>query len=447
MRRIALCLLLSVGACAPGMETGMDAGPRPPAQAVTAEALATDSLTLIAEDYVKLILGIGEVEPGYVDAYYGPAEWATAAKAAPRNAALLSADAADLADRLNDLPRTGGSTPLTPDERQRVAYLKAHVSAAQARLRMLQGEKLGFADQAEALFGVRPELKPLSDYDPVLQRIEALVPGEGPLIDRVTAFRSAFVIPKDRLDAVMRAAIAECRARTVRHITLPADENFTLALVTDKPWSGYNYFQGGAASKIEINTDFPIYTERAIDLGCHEGYPGHHVYNALLEQTFVREKGWVEMSVYPLFSPMSFVAEGSANYGIDLAFPGDEGTAFERDVLMPLAGLAPADVARKNALLALIRQLGRSEYTIADDYLAGRINREQAAGLLSKYTLTAPDKAAQRVRFIDTYGSYVINYGLGRDTVQAWVERQGPDHWRSMETLLTSQILPVDILE
>ena len=447
MRRIVLCLLLSVGACAPGMETGMEAAPRPAAQAVTAEALATDSLTLIAEDYVKLILGIGEVEPGYVDAYYGPAEWAAAAKAAPRTVALLSADAADLADRLNDLPRTGGSTPRTPDERQRVAYLKAHVSAAQARLRMLQGEKLGFADQAEALFGVRPELKPLSDYDPILQRIEALVPGEGPLIDRVTALRAAFVIPKDRLDAVMRAAIAECRARTVRHITLPANERFTLALVTDKPWSGYNYFQGGAASKIEINTDFPIYTERAIDLGCHEGYPGHHVYNALLEQTFVREKGWVEMSVYPLFSPMSFVAEGSANYGIDLAFPGDEGTAFERDVLMPLAGLAPADVAKKNALLGLIRQLGRSEYTIADDYLAGRITREQAAALLSKYTLTAPDKAAQRVRFIDTYGSYVINYGLGRDTVQAWVERQGPDHWRSIETLLASQILPVDILE
>mgnify|MGYP002652973632 CR=1 FL=1 len=69
---------------------------------------------------------------------------------------------------------------------------------------------------------------------------------------------------------------------------------------------------GGAASKIEINADFPIYTERAIDLGCHEGYPGHHVYNALLEQTFVKDRGWVEMSVYPLFSPMSLIAEGSA---------------------------------------------------------------------------------------------------------------------------------------
>ncbi|CAN5369089.1 hypothetical protein BH10PSE1_BH10PSE1_29710 [soil metagenome] len=443
MRRLALCLLFAVGACAPALEA---ASPALPSSAVRADALATDSLSLIADSYVKLVLGIGEVEPGYVDAYYGPAEWATAIKASPRTQEQLTADAADLADRLDDLPRTGGGTPLRPDEVQRVAYLKAHVSAVRARLRMLAGEKLSFADEAEALFGVRPELKPLSDYDPVLARIKALVPGDGPLIDRVTAFRSAFVIPKDRIEAVMHAAIAECRARTARHIALPENESFTLALVNDKPWSGYNYFQGNAASKIEINTDFPIYTERAIDLGCHEGYPGHHVYNALLERTFVREKGWVEMSVYPLFSPMSFVAEGRANYGIDLAFPGDEGAIFERDVLMPLAGLAPADVNRKAELLSLTRELARAEYTIADDYLAGRVGREDTIARLSKYTLTAPDKAAQRLRFIDTYRSYIINYGLGRDTVQAWVERQGPDHWRGMETLLASQILPVDLL-
>ena len=448
MRRATACLsaalALTLAACASGQAI---AAPLGLALSMASSAVvAPDTLDRIAPDYVKLILGIGEVEPGYVDAYYGPEDWAAATKAAPRSQAQLTADAAALAQRLDALSSASGVDGFKPGEVQRLAYLKAHVSAAQARLRMLAGEKLSFADEAQALFGVRPELKPLSDYDPVLARIEALVPGDGALIDRVTAFRAAFVIPKDRIEPVMQAAIAECRARTVRHIALPANESFTLALVNDKPWSGYNYFQGHAASKIEINTDFPIYTERAIDLGCHEGYPGHHVYNALLEQTFVRERGWVEMSVYPLFSPMSFVAEGSANYGIDLAFPGDEGAAFERDVLMPLAGLAPADVKKKAELLALTRDLARSEYTIADDYLAGRVGRDETIARLSKYTLTAPDKAAQRLRFIDTYRSYIINYGLGRDTVQAWVERQGPDHWRGMETLLSSQILPVDLM-
>lgn len=427
MRAFLLGLLMLLGACA--------------TQPAPAPDPSGDSLDVIARDYVALILEIGEREPGYVDAYYGPAEWQAAATANPRTVPQLIQGAAGLTERLNAVSTRGAE----PAVAQRRAYLLAHVSAASARLRMLSGEKMSFADEAEALFGIRPELRPLESFDPVLAEIDALLPGAGTLSERVTAFRADYVIPADRLQAVMDAAIAECRARTVRHITLPANERFALSFVGDKPWSGYNYYLGGAASRIEINADFPIYTERAIDLGCHEAYPGHHVYNALLEQTFVRERGWVEMSVYPLFSPMSFVAEGSANYGIDLAFPGDEGTRFERDVLFPLAGLDPATAAKKAQLGALTRRLARAEYTIADDYLAGRIERAEAIRRLMKYTLADEAKATQRLRFIDTYRSYIINYGLGRDVVQAWVERQGPDRWESMETLLSSQILPADL--
>lgn len=431
MRALVLALLCLVGACASG-PVAPPAGSGP----------GGDSLDAIARDYVALTLEIGEREPGYVDAYYGPAEWQTAAKANPRTVPQLIQGAAGLTERLNAVSVVGAD----PAVRQRKAYLLAHVSAASARLRMLSGETMSFADEAEALFGVRPELRPLTSFDPVLAEIDALIPGAGSLTDRVNEFRSHYVIPRDRLQVVMDAAIAECRARTARHIRLPADENFTLAFVGDKPWSGYNYYQGNSQSKIEINADFPIYTERAIDLGCHEGYPGHHVYNALLERTFVRERGWVEMSVYPLFSPMSFVAEGSANYGIDLAFPGDEGTRFEREVLFPLAGLDPATAEKKAQLGALTRRLARAEYTIADDYLAGRVGRDETIERLMKYTLADRAKATQRLRFIDTYRSYIINYGLGRDVVQAWVERQGPDHWQGMETLLSSQILPADLL-
>jgi hypothetical protein len=430
MRAFLLGLLMLLGACA--------TAPTP----TPAPDPSGDSLDAIARDYVALILEIGEREPGYVDAYYGPAAWQEAAKANPRTVPQLIQGAASLTERLNAV------SARRPDREvlQRRKYLLAHVSAAAARLRMLSGEKMSFADEAEALFGIRPELLPLSAYDPVLAEIDALLPGPGSLTERVTAFKAHYVIPRDRLQPVMDAAIAECRRRTVRHIDLPANERFTLSFVGDKPWSGYNYYLGDAASRIEINADLPIYTERAIDLGCHEGYPGHHVYNALLEKTFVRDRNWVEMSVYPLFSPMSFVAEGSANYGIDLAFPGDEGTAFERDVLFPLAGLDPSTAEKKAQLGRLQRRLARAEYTIADDYLSGRVGRDETIARLSKYTLADPARAAQRLRFIDTYRSYIINYGLGRDVVQAWVERQGPDRWDGMETLLASQILPVDLL-
>ena len=433
MRAVLFGLLMLLGACATPAFS--------PAASPAAPDPSVESLDPIARDYVALILEIGEREPGYVDAYYGPAEWQAAAKANPRTVPQLIQGAADITERLNAVSTEGAEPAVV----QRRKYLLAHVSAASARLRMLSGEVMSFADEAEALFGIRPELPPLESFDPVLAEIDALLPGEGSLTDRVIAFRADFVIPKDRLQPVMDAAIAECRRRTALHITLPAHERFTLSFVGDKVWSGYNYYLGDAASRIEINADLPIYTERAIDLGCHEGYPGHHVYNALLEQTFVRERGWVEMSVYPLFSPMSFVAEGSANYGIDLAFPGDEGLAYERDVLFPLAGLDPSTTERKARLGALMRRLARAEYTVADAYLAGRIDRAEATRLLMRYILFSEARASQRVRFIDVNRSYIINYGLGRDVVQAWVERQGPDHWQGMETLLASQILPSDL--
>ena len=95
-----------------------------------------------------------------------------------------------------------------------------------------------------------------------------------------------------------------------------------------------------------------------------------------------------------------------------------------------------------------MRQGGRVsvDLSAASDFLAGRINRETALDQLQRYGLSDRARAAQRLRFIETYRSYVINYGLGRDMVRAWVERQGPDRWDGMETLLASQTLPTDLL-
>jgi hypothetical protein len=57
---------------------------------------------------------------------------------------------------------------------------------------------------------------------------------------------------------------------------LPAEESFTLEYVTNQPWSGYNWYKGHYTSLIQINTDLPVAISRALDLACHEGYPGHH---------------------------------------------------------------------------------------------------------------------------------------------------------------------------
>lgn len=414
------------------------------ASAPAASPTPADSLDAIAVDFVKLTLEAGEREDGYVDAYYGPAEWAAAAKAAPRDQATLRADARRLNARLSALPASND-----PVLQRRRAFMAGQLKAADTRLSMALGERFKFADEAEGLFGVRPELKPLTDYDPVLARIEALVPGDGPLWKRIDDLNQGFIVPNNRLEPVMRAAIAECRRRTAQHIALPADETFTLEFVTGKPWSGYNWYKGGANSLIQVNTDQPTRISRAIDLGCHEGYPGHHVLNMLLERNLARGRGWVEFSVYPLYSPQSLIAEGTANYGVDLAFPGDDKLAFERDVLFPLAGLDPATAARQVALSEAMRDLSGARMTVAQMYLDGEIDRETAIALAQKYQLISRSRAEQSISFAETYRSYVINYGLGQDMARDYVEAAAPDQdgrWKAFEQLISEPTLPADLL-
>ena len=410
---------------------------------VPAHAAAPDNLDAIARDYVRLTLELGVRDDGYVDAYYGPAEWKTAAQAHPRTVPQLAATAQVLSRRLEAIRARHGTLL---DRRKR--FLAAQLLAASTRLRMLQGERLSFRDEAIGLYGVDPRLPPLAHYDAILARLERLVPGDGPLAPRVDAYMERFTIPRDRLDAVMRAAIAECRRRTLEHIPLPGTEHFTLEFVTGRSWSGYNWYQGSYGSLIQVNMDQPVRMSRAIDLGCHEGYPGHHVYNMLLERNLARGRGWIEYMVYPLYSPQSFIAEGSANYGVELAFPGDERLAFERRVLYPLAGLSTDGADVYNQLNDAIRDLGLARILIAADFLDGRIDREEALRRLERYNLMSRSRAEQSLAFIQQYRAYVINYGLGRDMVAArmeWGNAAPAERWARMSRLLSEPVLPRDL--
>ncbi len=399
-----------------------------------------------AERFVRLVLAYGEHEDGYVDAYFGPETWAEEAKAEPASPQRLLRQTTDL---VRDLRSAAFSSDPRVQARQRALISQSEALAA--RIEMHMGADLSFAEEAERLFGATPATPPLSSFDPVIARLDALVPGEGPLPARIDAYKRQFIIPEDRLDAVMRAAMDACRARTLAHIDLPKDERFTLRFVTDKPWSGYNYYQGGANSLIEVNTDLPIYIDRAVDLGCHEGYPGHHTLMIRLEENLVKDRGWIEYAVYPLFSPLSLIAEGTANAGIEMAFPGAARTAFEVDTLYPLAGLDPAGAADYAALREALRGLQEARYTIASDYFAGRITRDEAVALTEKYQLLSPERAEQSLRFLDTYGAYIINYGLGRDMVEAYIERVGGNdetaRWAAFEALISEPVLPGDLVE
>lgn len=402
------------------------------------------NLDEIAREYVTLELGMGLHDENHVDAYFGPTELQSESERRKLSLDAIHDRAAVMAERLDHMREQG----VEPEKDARIAGLLARLEALLARIAINHGETESFDDESRRLFGVSAPDFDTSHFEAILDEIDDLLPGEGSLSDRVNRFQDRFVIPPERLSAVFYAAIAECRRRTVAHIDLPAGESFRLEYVTGKPWSGYNWYQGKAHSLIQINTDLPVFIHRAVDLGCHEGYPGHHTFNVLLEQKLVGDKGWVEFSLYPLFSPQSLIAEGSGNYGIELAFPGDERVRFEKEVLFPLAGLNAADADAYYALLERLDQLSYAGNEAARDYLNGNIDREAAIQWLIDYALASPERARQRVDFFDTYRSYVINYNLGQDLVRHYIESgSGPatDRWQRFAGLLSSPMLPEDL--
>lgn len=399
-----------------------------------------DAMNGIAERYVHLVLATGEIAPGYVDAYYGPEAW----REAVRDEAIGREEVLERARALRD---ELGTVTLTEDPlaKLRHEYLAKQLDALVTYLEILGGQKLSFDAEAKALYDAEPPHYDAAHFDAILAEIDALIPGDAPLAERVENFRQAFVIPPERLSPVFDAAMKECRTRTLMHLPLPAQESFRIEYVNDKPWSGYNWYQGDAHSLIQVNTDLPIFLDRAVELGCHEGYPGHHTYNALLESELVTAHGWQEFSVYALYSPQSLIAEGSANYGVELAFPDEERLAFERDVLAPLAGISTERLAEYAALREKLAELDYAGNEAARAYLDGEMSREEAIDWLVKYNLSSPERAAQRVKFFDTYRSYVINYNLGRDLVRGYVERNASnadERWKVFGELLGSPRLP-----
>ncbi len=400
----------------------------------------------LAEQYVKLILKVGKFDPDYVDAYYGPKEWEPDSSFNADSTALKHLDAET--DALLDSMEAFGKYNADEMQTLRFRFLSKQLLAVKTKIFMLEGGRLSFDQETKALYDAEAPHYSEEHFQKIIEELDKLLPGKGNESDRLDKFRAQFIIPKDKLDKVFTAAINECRKITLEHIQLPADENFKVEYVTNKPWSGYNWYKGNSYSVIQVNTDLPIYIDRAVDLAAHEGYPGHHVYNTLLEKNLVRQRGWVEFSVYPLFSPQSLIAEGTANFGIEMAFPGESRIKFEKEVLFPIAGLDSSQADEYYQILELTDKLTYAGNEAARHYLDKDWTKDKAVEWLQKYDLMSRERAEKRIDFIDKYRSYVINYNVGKDLVKNYVEAKGGtiDHpqkrWEIFEKLISTPQTP-----
>ncbi|MDH5304077.1 MAG: hypothetical protein OEW64_08255 [Gammaproteobacteria bacterium] len=362
----------------------------------------------------------------------------------PQNLAEIASGATALAAAVRAIDVSGQEYLLV----LRQDFIASHLESLAAVARMRDGATYSFDEESRLIYGFVAPAFPREHYDQALLEIEAIVPGDGPLHARVDAFRQQFRIPPQNVEAVIRAAIEECRARTLQHMRLPEDESFRLEMVSGNPWSAYNWYQGDAQGLIQVETSRPTYLASATKLGCHEGYPGHHAFSSLLDRNFLRDRGWVEFSVLPLFSPQGLIFEGSGDFAERVAFPGDSRNAFLQDTILPLAGIDAVDFATYDRLSAATDKIRYAGIEAARNYLDGHWDRAQTEDWITRYALVGPDSIESWFGFAARYRAYMINYVLGEDLVEAYVRRANPDadaegDWAALATLLSYPPTPL----
>lgn len=367
---------------------------------------------------MRVVLALGVRDPDSLDFFAGPAAWLSAADSAFLPLGEVRRRAARAAA---DLARTPSGSAEAASRRR---FLAAQLRAVMARVDLLEGRRFAFDEESRLLFGIDIGDRDAARFAAVRAALEALLPGRGPIARRYAALERQFIVPDQKLDVVLGRAVDECRRVTATHLSLPHDAGVSIEYVRGRPWSAFTTYLGRGRSRTAINRDFAFTVDRALDVACHETYPGHHAINVLNNPV-----------VQPLFSPQSLHTEGAASYASALAFPPDRRLAFERDVLMPLAGVDPrrADVFLEAA--ALVDRLRWLQSDIARRYLDGRLEFARAAAALEEETLMAPDAAETMLKFFNEFRSYVVTYTVGRDLVRDRVEA-GHDEdarWRAYE--------------
>jgi hypothetical protein len=411
------------------------------------EGTRKETINTLAEQYVRLALTIGQYDTDFVDAYYGPDSLKPTTPprpAFPKDSLLTAVN--NLINKLKSLSDTSTDTVA-----KRAHWIQEQLTAFEKRIRIFSGENGSFDEESKALYGVTAPVYTEQHFQSLVAELDSVLPGKSTIQERFQQLANRFIIPKEKLDTVFKRSIAECRTRTMHHYQLPATESFSLEYVTNKPWSGYNWYKGNYRSVIQINTDLQIFIDRAIDVGSHESYPGHHVYNMLLEKNLYRDKGWIEISLYPLFSPQSLIAEGSANYGIALAFPGEEKVRFAKEVLLPLAGLDTTGITAYFKALLIRDELNYARNEIGRGLLNGTMTEQEALRWLKDYGMMNEQTAIKSISFIRKNRSYVINYNYGKDLVKKYIQSKAgtasiDEQWKLFAWLLSNEVSTEDLM-
>jgi hypothetical protein len=400
----------------------------------------------VARDYILLGLRLDQHIPGLVDGYFGPAELkAQVDMEQRRSPARLREDAAALRGRLAaEIP-----------EADRRDWLDVQLVALETQAAALAGDPLPYLDHVTRCFDHTPAWIPDERFDDAAARIDELLPGDGSLDDRLAAWDAGLEVPVDRLRDVAEWLVARFRNVAGERFGLPDGEDLRVSLVSDQPWSAYNWFDGGRRSRIDVNTDLPIHAPRLPGLAAHEAYPGHHLEHSTKEAELVDRQGRLESSILLINTPECLVSEGLADLGVRFVAP-----AAERvDLLVELferAGLAdgtdPAAARARAERAAAIDGHRATLGTVAGNvallrHVEGR-SHDEAVAYFRDVGRVSQARAEKRLEFIEhpLWRTYIFVYAEGEALLERWVDAV-PDGERAARfgRLLREQLTPAAV--
>jgi hypothetical protein len=397
----------------------------------------------IARDYLLLALRLDQHVPGLVDGYFGPADLKAQvdleSRRAPRR---LADDAAGLRERLaTEVP-----------EADRRDWLDGQLTALETHAAALDGRSLPYEEHVARCFAWQPPRRPDAEFDAAAARIDALLPGDGSLADRMAAWDAALELPVERLPALVDWLVARFRGRAAADFGLPEGEDLRVGLVRGQPWTGYNWYDGGLRSRVDLNTDLPIRAPELLHVIAHETFPGHHLEHAWKEADLVERRGRLEASILLINTPECLISEGLADVGRDFACPPDE-TAdvlvelFERAALPLSTDPARArDVAERAVVVARARSgLAAVRGNAALLRHADGASHEAVVDYLVRVGRFTPAVAEKRLEFIEhpLWRTYVFVYSEGEALLRSWLDLvPDPDRAARFARLLHEQLTP-----
>ncbi|CAN5301816.1 hypothetical protein BH24ACT9_BH24ACT9_17280 [soil metagenome] len=368
-------------------------------------------MDLISE-YLLLGLRFDRLEEGFVDAFTGDPALRVQVEnePAPRPAELRS--------RARELLVELDSSGLAPE---RVAFLRAQLIGLECSARVMSGEPVGFVDEVAAYFDVHIQLGDESRYAAAHAELDTLLPGAGPLAQRYADYRRSDECPPDRLAEVVHAMSSQLRDHVRTTFVLPASETVSYDIVTDKPWSGFNYYRGNSHSDVAINADLPHRLTQLPHLVAHESYPGHHTEHCRKEIGLVARDQHREHTIFLVNTPECLMAEGLADLGIKVTV-GEGWGAWTEEILADLGMSADGELAQRVAKAAApLNDVRQDAAILLHD--KGR-EQDEVLDYLQRWSLVSRDRAQQSLRFLThpLWRAYTSTYVEGHRLLSAWLD-------------------------